>query len=172
MEDNLTKNNNLSKFIRETIEKNKWKSNSRINGEACEEYAKTQLNCSRCGTNNFEKCKINEKSIDLICNVCKQNYQIKSKKITQKQINNIKNTNSIKILGGEYLTTLNNINKNIDYIIILYESNSYEIKNILYIKSENIIAECILPRNPLKSTAQRAGWRGCNILFNNVLFIK
>lgn len=81
------------------------------------------------------------------------------------------NKNMIKTLGGEYSTTIHNINQNIDYLIILYEKNSYEIKNILYIKNENINNKCIIPRKPLSTTAKRAGWQGCNIIFNNLEII-
>lgn len=161
----------LHNFIKKVKEDTNWKNESRIVGEACEEYIKNNINCVRCNNNNFEKCKTNEKSKDLICIGCNQQYQIKAKKVSQKQIINIKNEKKFKTIGGEYSTTLCNINENIDYLIILYEKHSYIIKTILYINSENINADCILPRNPLSSTAKRAGWQGCNILFNNIQFI-
>ena len=59
-----------------------------------------------------------------------------------------------KTIGGDYFTTLNNINEKIDYLIILYEKQSYTILNILYITNENINSNCIIPRNPLSSTAK------------------
>ena len=99
------------------------------------------------------------------------NYQIKAKSATQRQVNNIKYTNTFKTIGGEYSTTLHNINENIDYLIILYEKQSYKIINILYIKNENINSNCIMPRKPLSLTAKRAGWQGCSILFNNIQII-
>lgn len=77
-----------------------------------------------------------------------------------------------KTIGGDYSTTLNNINDKIDYLIILYEKQSYTILNILYITNENINSNCIIPRKPLSSTAKRAGWQGCNILFDNIQIIK
>ena len=103
---------------------------------------------------------------------CYQKYQIKAKSANQKQVNNIKNKDTFKIIGGEYSTTIKNINEQIDYLIILYEKQSYKIINILYIKYENINLNCIIPRKPLSPTAKRAGWQGCNILFNNILIIK
>jgi len=136
-------------------------------GEACEEYIKNNIKCIRCKNSNFVKCKTNEKSKDLICLECNQKYQIKAKCVTQKQINNIILKKQFKTIGGEYSTTINNINENINYIIIIYEKTSYDIKNILYIKNEYINTECIIPRNPLSPTAKRAGWQGCNIILNN-----
>ncbi len=149
-----------------------WKSKSRIVGEACEYYVKDNISCVRCNSNNLDKCKVNEKSKDIICKNCNQKYQIKAKNATQKTANNIKNKNVFKTVGGEYLTTLNSINEHIDYLIILYEKQSYKIINILYIKNEDINSTCIIPRKPLSETARRAGWQGCVILFNNIHFIK
>ena len=158
----------LNEIIASVTKKYNWTSESRIVGEACEEYVMNNIQCARCNNNNFEKCKINEKSKDLICKNCNQKYQIKAKSATQKEINNITTTKTFKTIGGEYSTTINNINENIDYLIILYEKHSYKIKSILYIKSDNININCIMPRKPLSLTAKRAGWQGCNLLFNNI----
>jgi type II restriction enzyme len=162
----------LKEFILLITEKNDWKNESRIVGEACEEYVKTNIKCLRCNNNNFRKCQINEKSKDLICIDCDKKYQIKAKRVTQRQNNTITSTNKFKTIGGEYLTTLNSIEQNIDYLIILYEKETYNILNILYIKSENVNTECIVPRKKLSLAAKRAGWQGCNILFNNFETIK
>jgi type II restriction enzyme len=155
----------LCEIITQIKENKNWNNESRIVGEACEEYIKNNIKCVRCN-NNFEKYKTNEKSKDLFCIECQQKYQIKAKCVTKKQINNIISKKQFKTIGGEYSTTINNINENIDYLIILYEKNSYEIQNILYIKNEYINTECIIPRKPLSVTAKRAGWQGCIIIFN------
>jgi type II restriction enzyme len=158
----------LQTIISQIKENNNWKSASRIVGEACEEYVKNNVKCVRCNTNQFEKCKTNEKSKDLVCLGCNQNYQIKAKSATQKQIKNIVSANRFKTIGGEYSTTVNNITENIDYLIVLYEKQSYQIHTILYIKSEHIDTTCILPRKALSLTARRAGWQGCSLVFTNI----
>jgi len=50
----------LHNFIKKVKEDTNWKNESRIVGEACEEYIKNNINCVRCDNNNFEKCKTNE----------------------------------------------------------------------------------------------------------------
>ena len=161
----------LNELVSQTKQRTNWKSESKIIGEACEDYVKNIIKCIRCNNNNFKKYKPNEKSKDLICISCNQKYQIKAKSDTHKQVTNIKCKKQFKTIGGEYLTTLNNINEKIDYLIVLYEKQSYKILNVLYITNENINSTCIIPRKPLSSTAKRAGWQGCNILFNNVQII-
>ena len=162
----------LSKIIMQIRINNNWHNESRIVGEACEEYIKNNIKCVRCKNNNFEKYSINEKSKDLFCLHCSQKYQIKAKCVTQKQLNDIIIKNQFQTIGGEYSTTINNVGQNIDYLIILYEKTSYQIKNILYIKNEYINAECIIPRKPLSLNAKRSGWQGCTIIFNNLEIIK
>lgn len=158
----------LCEIISQIKENNNWKSESRIVGESCEYYIMNNIKCIRCNESNFEKCKTNEQSKDLICISCNQKFQIKAKSSTQKQVNNIKTKNLFKTLGGEYSTTLKHIDEQIDYLIILYEKLSYKIISILYINHENINSKCIIPRKPLSITARRAGWQGCHIIFDNI----
>jgi len=161
----------LNEIVSHVKQNNNWKNESRIIGEACEDYVKNKIKCVRCNNNIFEKYKINEKSKDLICTSCNQKYQIKAKSVTRNQLNNIICKKQFKTIGGEYWTTLNNINEKIDYLIILYEKQTYKIFNILYITNENINSNCIIPRNPLSINAKRAGWQGCIIIFDNIQII-
>jgi hypothetical protein len=56
----------LKEFISQIKNNNIWKSESRIVEEVCEYYVKNNINCVRCNNKNFEKCKTNEKSKNLI----------------------------------------------------------------------------------------------------------
>ena len=80
----------LNELVSKVKQNNNWKNESRIIGEACEEYIQNKIKCIRCNNNNFEKYKTNEKSKDLICISCNQKYLIKAKSFTHKQVNNIK----------------------------------------------------------------------------------
>ena len=55
----------LNELVSQTKQINNWKSESRIIGEACEDYVKNIIKCIRCNNSNFEKYKPNEKSKDL-----------------------------------------------------------------------------------------------------------
>ncbi len=157
----------LKEIIEQIKNENKWKSESRIVGEASEIYIKNNLYCIRCNHKEFTKCKTNEKSKDLICFSCNQKYQIKAKTITNKGLHKIISTNSIHLIGGEYSTTLQNLDQQIDYLILLYEKNEYKIRNILFIPFDKVNNQCIIPRKPLSQKAKRANWQGCYIQFND-----
>ena len=160
---------NIPLKLKENVWKRKYGDNFIANCSCC---LQTQIkNISFCCGHIFAEAKggtLNILNLLPICKNCNQKYQIKAKSATQKEINNITTTKTFKTIGGEYSTTINNINENIDYLIILYEKHSYKIKSILYIKSDNININCIMPRKPLSLTAKRAGWQGCNLLFNNI----
>jgi type II restriction enzyme len=164
---------NFNDIIKEVKQNTNWKSESRIIGQASEIYIEKNINCIMCKS-SLEMCKVNEKSYDLICINCSKKYQIKSKKISEKSLTLIKNKKSYKLVGGDYKTTINNISKKIDYIVVFYKStipiksNLYTILDILYTNCENITEECIIPRTPLSVNARRAGWQGCNIILNNL----
>ncbi len=161
----------LNTIVNQIIQNTKWKSKSRIIGEACEIYVKSNIKCTRCAGNNFEKCKTNEKSKDIICKNCNQKFQIKAKKFTKKDNDDVKNSHTFKTIGGDYNTTISNLHQNIDYIIVQYDKNTNHIKNILYIPFENINTTNILQRKPLGPNAKRAGWQGCYFMFSNVQLI-
>ena len=166
----MTSNDALNEMsLQEYIDKVKasnpqWKSNSRIIGRASEIYCYKNIKCLNCDISELFECSTNEKSKDQICHKCNKKYQIKCKKITNKQHENILKTKIFKTIGAEYNTTLKSISQDIDYLIILYDE-SYKILDIIHIDSKNITCDNIIPRKPLSSSAKRAGWQGCNLCF-------
>ena len=51
----------LNKLITQVKQNNNWKSESRIIGEACEDYVKNKIKCIRCNNNNI---------LSSIANIC------------------------------------------------------------------------------------------------------
>ena len=138
-----------------------WKNKSRIIGEAIEDSI-ISLRCPICSKASLKKYSTNEKSKDIYCEECNSQFQVKG---TQTKYTS---NSSIKLLGAEYKTTCCSVNsKVVHFIIVFYsEINSiYSIKNIVFINSECITENCVLPRKPLSNTARRAGWQGCYLVF-------
>ena len=105
----------------------------------------------------------NSKSIDGICSSCGRKIQIKSSSHKFKP----NKENILKILGAEYKTTLNSVTESDwDLILVAYCKNENKINQILKVDSSHIKENSVLPRKPLASTARRAGWQGCYLIFN------
>jgi type II restriction enzyme len=142
-------------------EEKKWKSESKIIGEAVEDCI-VILPCPICGEKGLVKYKSNEKSKDIKCYKCSSQIQIKASK--RKSFRGL----ALKLLGAEYKTTLLSITNNIHYIVLFYSLKDaiYKINHLYFINSIDITESCIIPRKPLSSTAKRAGWQGCTLVFN------
>ena len=142
---------------------NEWKSNSRIYGEVIELWVENNIPCE-CGGKLINQ-PANRKSIDCICDKCLKNIQIKSSSKPYK----VNKDKKLKILGAEYKTTLNSINdnENWDLMLIHYDKELNKIKSLKIIKSQNINADNVIPRKPLGPNARRAGWQGCYLEFNS-----
>jgi type II restriction enzyme len=153
----------LTDTCRRIKEEKKWKNVSRIVGESVEHCVAT-MSCPICTEKTLIKYKTNEKSKDVQCKSCNSQFQIKASK------NKNKNKQApLKLLGAEYKTTCASIKENIvHYLVVLYSftGDTYTIDNILFIHQSDINESCIVPRNPLSSTARRAGWQGCMLVFN------
>ncbi len=140
-----------------------WSSQSRIVGYAGECYCLDHLYCPCCGEKDWFECRVNEKSKDITCKSCNQNFQIKCKQISSKGHKRIKATNTLRTIGAEYRATIESLNDKIDYIFLLYDK-SYQLLDILYEKNQLISEQSVIPRKPLSANARRAGWQGCNLL--------
>lgn len=152
----------LTRNCKQIKEERGWTSVSRIVGEAVEDCVVT-MPCPICNEKALVKYKANEKSKDVKCEHCASQIQIKATTHTKKECA------SLKLLGAEYKTTCSSIKENtVHYIVVLYSSvgDIYTVNDMLFIDRADINESCVIPRNPLSSTARRAGWQGCMLVFD------
>ena len=152
----------LTDKYKQIKEEHNWASVSRIIGEAIEECVIT-IPCPICNYKSLTKYKMNQKAKDIHCEKCSCQIQIKGQKHKKTQ------QSSLKLLGADYKTTCTSIKENnIHYLVLMYSviGDKYTIHNIYFIDHANINNNCIIPRKPLSSTAKRAGWQGCTLVFN------
>ena len=55
-----------------------------------------------------------------------------------------------------------------NFLLLNYNASDFKIKNFFVIPKHFFTPDIIEKRKPLSQTARRAGWVGCNILFNNI----
>ena len=132
----------------------RYKSKSQIARVVTEAWVVTNITCPNCGS-SLSEYPANEKSKDVFCPSCGDDFQIKSSK----------NKFSKRITGAEYNTTLNSIRsgKNPSLMLLHYDENSMRVIDFIFIHSSFITNEIIIPRKPLSKEARRAGWQGCLI---------
>ena len=115
--------------------------------------------CPCCGNSHISKLENNLPVADMRCGNCGEIFELKSKR------GNIGN----KILDGAYATMIERISSltNPELFILQYTPD-YAVTDLTFIPKFFFVPSIIEKRNPLKATAIRHDWIGCNILFSNI----
>lgn len=125
-----------------------------------EAWVDNTIFCPNCGHSDVGKYPNNKPVADFYCSDCKEEYELKSKQ----------NRFGAKIVDGAYRTMVERLksNSNPNFFLLNYDLKNFEVLNFLVIPKYFFIPRIIEKRKPLKPTARRAGWVGCNILLTNI----
>ena len=115
--------------------------------------------CPCCGNLHIDKLKNNLPVADMRCENCGEIFELKSKK----------NHIGAKISDGAYHTMIERItgNRNPQLFVMQY-SPALTVRDLIFIPKFFFTPEIIEKRKPLADTARRAGWVGCNILYQKI----
>lgn len=116
--------------------------------------------CPNCGNLDISRYENNKPVADFYCKNCHEDYELKSKQKTL----------GLKLVDGAYRTMIERLTSshNPNFFLLNYDPSSLEVMNFLVIPKHFFVPEIIEKREPLASTAQRAGWVGCNILLSYI----
>lgn len=124
-----------------------------------EDWCARELYCPSCNRDNLIKSKANSPSIDFICDRCGQTFQLKGSKRWQRR----------KVVDAGYNAMLSAIRGDrAPNLLVLHYSPGWFVQNLLLIPHTFLAESMIEKRNPLRPTARRAGWIGCNILLGRI----
>lgn len=125
-----------------------------------EEWAGRELYCLNCGAERLRQLPNNTPVGDLACDVCAEQYELKSqaKKIGE------------RVPDGAYRTMIERLGagNNPSLMLLSYDLARQAVTNVAVVPKHFFVPEIIEERPPLKATARRAGWVGCNILLGKV----
>lgn len=138
----------------------KYKSHSQAARVLTENWAVSNMYCPRCGNPKLFHFPNNSAVADFFCPECKNEYELKSKK---GEIGH-------KISDGAYDTFIQRItsNNNPDFFVMTYNPFELCVDNLWVIPKHFFTPAIVEKRKPLSDGARRAGWVGCNILFDEV----
>ncbi len=138
-----------------------YKSAAQIARVLTEDWLARNMYCPICGENTMRRAEANSPAKDYICQNCKSQYELKSKKSTTDRFSSTVN-------DGVYRTMIERITAldNPSFFFLHYDR--YEVNNLIIVPRCFFIPEIIEKRKPLPATARRAGWEGCNILLGKV----
>ena len=137
-----------------------YKSGSQRARVVTEFWGEHNLYCPNCSSPKLTRQTHNTKVIDFCCPVCKFEYQLKGQKT--------RFGNSIN--DGAYESMMAAIRRDDtpNFYFLHYDLATWSVKNLLLIPHFAFPPSAIIKRPPLKETARRAGWIGCNIALSRI----
>ena len=125
-----------------------------------ESWVQNSLYCPRCGSARIGHFPNNRAVADFYCAKCGSEYELKSKGGRIQR----------KITDGAYETFISRIksNNNPDFLIMSYDAAELCVNDLWFVPKHFFVPEIVEKRKPLSDTARRAGWIGCNILFDRI----
>jgi type II restriction enzyme len=125
-----------------------------------EEWGSRHLYCLNCSSNSISQAPNNTAVFDYKCSKCDGFYQLKSQSRPFGQ----------RINDGAYGTMINAIKRSEtpNLFLLHYSLISGAVENVTLIPDFAFSLSTITPRQPLASTARRAGWTGCHIVLSHL----
>jgi len=123
-----------------------------------ETWLKNEMYCPACGCDYLSKIRNNAKMADFFCSNCGEIYELKS---TAHKIGK-------NIMDGAYSAALERINSNTNPNLFVLRYFNNLVDNLTFVPKYFFTPDILKKRNPLSSTARRAGYVGCTILYGNI----
>jgi len=125
-----------------------------------EGWGDRNLYCPRCDSPRLEASSANTQAVDFICPKCAACFQLKSQSRPL----------SRRIVDSAYAVMRRAIEQGqTPHLFALhYAPASWRVRDLMLIPSFALTLSCLERRKPLRSTARRRGWVGCNILLSGV----
>lgn len=125
-----------------------------------EDWGEANLYCANCDSDELNRLKHNTPSIDFDCPKCNALFQLKGRKnpiggtLTDAAYDKMREA----VLSGRFPNLL----------ALHYDPNSWKVRNLTLIPHFAFSLAAVKKRPPLKDTAKRHGWVGCNIILSNI----
>lgn len=116
--------------------------------------------CPYCQHSKLGQFNNNHPVGDFYCPCCNSEFELKSKNGKLGQ----------SIPDGAYSTMIQRItsNSNPDLFLMSYSAKDNMVNDFVFVPKHFFVTDIIDKRNPLSSTARRAGWVGCNIAISKI----
>jgi type II restriction enzyme len=136
-----------------------FKSQAQITRVISEDWARSNLYCPACASDELTRAPNNTKVFDFTCPCCAERFQLKSSRRWDEH--------KIPDAGYKAMMEAVSTNNNPNLFIMHYDSH-WTVQNLLLIPSFFLSESAIQKRKPLTPGTRRAGWIGCNILLSNI----
>lgn len=135
-----------------------YKSPSQRTRVITETWTRSNMYCPACVSNSLTPTKGGTEAVDFLCARCDSAFQLKAK------------SGSIgrKVVDAAYEAMMRAVLQNRLPHFLFLSYNNFTVSDLLLIPNFCMPPSAIEARKPLRPTARRAGWVGCNILLDLV----
>jgi type II restriction enzyme len=125
-----------------------------------ESWAASNMYCVVCPSRRIEVTRAGSQAIDFLCPRCEEPYQLKS----------CNHAFGTKVVDGAYAAMVRAISAgSMPHLLLLeYSLADATVCNMWFVPRFAVTKSCLEQRPPLRETARRAGWVGCNIVLRNI----
>lgn len=115
--------------------------------------------CLACDADSVEQTRANTRATDFVCSKCRQRYELKT----------FHRRPHGSLVDGAFAPMMERINAGTAPTLCLLErTEEWQIRSLTAIHSSFLVSEVIEERPPLKPTAKRHGFVGCNIRLDHI----
>lgn len=137
----------------------RYTSKSQIARVVTEEWARHNLYCVACPSDEIHAAPPNTRAIDFRCPECGQFYQLKSRQTWSED----------RVIDAAYDAMVAAIREDeTPNLVVMQYTPRWRVQNVLLVPHFFFTESMIEKRKPLGPQARRAGWVGCNILLREV----
>ena len=115
--------------------------------------------CASCGS-DLVAYRANTPVYDFYSSACGEKFQLKASKAPMKN----------RVMGAKFDKLWQSIlsNSQPSLVLLRYDSPKWRVQDLAVVHRACITGSCIHRRKPLKETAKRAGWEGCDIILKDI----
>jgi type II restriction enzyme len=125
-----------------------------------EAWGESNLYCANCDSDELNRLKANTPTVDFDCPKCKAVFQLKGRK---QPIGGILTDAAYSKMREAILS-----DGTPNLLALHYDAESWRVRNLILIPHFAFSLAAVKKRPPLKDTARRHGWVGCNIILSNI----
>ena len=137
-----------------------YKSPSQRARRLTEGWFAENMYCPACPNDRLKRTRASTEVVDFLCPECGAEYQVKAKA----------GALGARLRDAAYGPMIRRAraNQSPHFAFLAYDNVAWRIRGLLLVPGHFITPDVIERCRPLKATARRAGWVGCNILANRI----
>ena len=135
-----------------------YQSKAQVARVVTEDWVGRELYCPSCTSDSLTRSLTGRAVVDFSCDSCSETFQLKSRSKPFRS----------RVLDSAYGPMIESVAKSQapSFLFLQYSCSEWRVREVFLVPHFFMSPSAIEKRRPLRASAQRAGWIGCNILLD------